>query len=257
MNWSYFKPEFSGKPDKDAEAHLLCTNDWMNSHHFIEDVKVQRFCLTLLEARLWHHSLEHTNVDWQGLQNLFRQQYSKIGNTREQLFHVWRSFSFDENTETINVYVTHISQVAALLGYGEPQILEVFKNTLPTKLYWILFPIEDLRQVVETAKRILTKEKLDRHLTGQSSFSPFMSIRDGHNRKVSFDTKEELSDKTDKLAVMIGKLATRDSVPDRQFKPHIHQSRGRGQNKNYNQRNYQNRYGANNRSNSSDRGQYR
>ena len=46
-----------------------------------------------------------------------------------------------------------IRQVANLLGYGEPQILEVFKNTLPTKLYWILFPIEDLRQAVDTAKK--------------------------------------------------------------------------------------------------------
>ena len=53
LNWSYFKPEFSGKPDDDAEAHLLCTNDWMTTHHFVEGVKVQRFCLTLLgEARL-------------------------------------------------------------------------------------------------------------------------------------------------------------------------------------------------------------
>ena len=73
-------------------------------------------------------------VDWQGLQNLFRQQYSKIGNTREQLFHAWISFNFNENTETIDAYVTSIRKVAALLGYGEPQILEVFKNTLPTKL---------------------------------------------------------------------------------------------------------------------------
>ena len=63
------------------------------------------------------------------------QQFSKIGNTREQLFHAWRSFNFDENTETIDAYVTHVRQVAALLGYGEPQILEVFKNTFPTKLY--------------------------------------------------------------------------------------------------------------------------
>ena len=76
LNWSHFKPEFSGKPDEDAEAHLLCTNDWINAHHFVEGVKVQRFCLTLLgEARLWYHSLEPINVDWQGLQNLFRQQY--------------------------------------------------------------------------------------------------------------------------------------------------------------------------------------
>ena len=53
LNWSHFKPEFSGKPDENAEAHLLCTNDWMTIHHFVEGVKVQRFCLTLLgEARL-------------------------------------------------------------------------------------------------------------------------------------------------------------------------------------------------------------
>ena len=52
------------------------------------------------------------------------------------------------------MYVTQIRQVATHLGYGEPQIQEVFKNTLPTKLYWILFPTEDLRQVVETAENI-------------------------------------------------------------------------------------------------------
>ena len=57
INWSNFKPEFSGKPEEDAEAHLLHSNDWMNAHHFNDDVKVQRFCLTLLgEARLWFHS---------------------------------------------------------------------------------------------------------------------------------------------------------------------------------------------------------
>ena len=192
LNRSYFKPEFSGKPDEDAGAHLIHMNDWMNAHHFNEGVKVQRFCLPLLgEARLWYQSLEPINVDWKRLQNLFRQQYSKIGNTREQLFHTWRSFTFDENTVTIDAYVTHIRHVAALLGYGEQQILGVFKNTLPTKLYWILFPIEDLKQAVETVKRILTKEKLNRQLMGQSLLTPFMSIRDGHQRRVSFDTKEE------------------------------------------------------------------
>ena len=45
---------------------------------------------------------------------------------------------FEENTESIDSYVIWIRQVATFLGYGEPQILEVFKNTLPTKLYWDL-----------------------------------------------------------------------------------------------------------------------
>ena len=41
------------------------------------------------------------------------------------LFHAWRSFHFNENTEMLDTYVTHIRQVAALLGFGEPQVLEV------------------------------------------------------------------------------------------------------------------------------------
>ena len=104
LNWSNFKPEFSGKPQEDAEAHLLCSNDWMEAHHFDAGIRVQRFCLTLLgEARLWYHSLEpFGDTTWAQLQNLFRQRYSKLGNTCEQLFHARRSFTFDENTETID-----------------------------------------------------------------------------------------------------------------------------------------------------------
>ena len=34
-----------------------------------------------------------------------------------------------------DAYVTRIKQVAVLLDYREPQTLEVFKNTLPNRLY--------------------------------------------------------------------------------------------------------------------------
>ena len=58
------------------------------THKFQDHVKVQRLCLTLTgEARLWYKSLRPINADWVGLQNTFRQQCPKIGNTREQLFH--------------------------------------------------------------------------------------------------------------------------------------------------------------------------
>ena len=76
LNWSHFKPEFSGKPEEDVEAHLIRTNNSVDTHQFQEGVKVQRFCLTLVgEARLLYESLRAINVDWQGLQNQFRQQY--------------------------------------------------------------------------------------------------------------------------------------------------------------------------------------
>ena len=71
---------------------------------------------------------------------------------------MWRSFHFDENSETIDSYITQIRQVATLLGYGKPQILEVFRNTLPSRLYWVLFSIEEIRQAVEKAKGTLTKK---------------------------------------------------------------------------------------------------
>ena len=55
LNWSYFKPEFSDKPEEDEKAHLLRTNDWMETHNLPDVAKVQRFCLTLTgEARLWY-----------------------------------------------------------------------------------------------------------------------------------------------------------------------------------------------------------
>ena len=177
-----FKPEISGKPEEGAEAHLLHLNDWMEAHCFDEDIKVQRFCLTLLgEVRLWYQSLEPLGeTTWAQLQNLFRQRYSKLGNTHKQLFHAWRSFTFDENTETIGSFVIRIRQVANLLGYGELQILEVFKNTLANKIVLdFISHIEDLRQAVDTAKRILTKEKLDKQLTGQTSTSPIYEYQRG------------------------------------------------------------------------------
>ena len=60
------------------------------------------------------------------------------------------------------------------------------------RLYWVLFPIGDSRLALETAKRILTKEKIDRQLAGQSSSPPFMNIRDGYisKKEVTFDTQD-------------------------------------------------------------------
>ena len=84
-------------------------------------------------------------------------------------------------------------------------------------------------------KRILTKEKLDKQLTGQTSTSPSMSIREGVNRKVTFDTKDKLENKIDKLTVILGRLAAKDNNKKRPFKSQIYQGRGRGQNKGYNQ----------------------
>ena len=79
------------------------------------------------------------------------------------------------------------------------------------------------------------QRKLDKQLTRQTSTSPFISIREGVNRKVSFDTRDELENKIDKLTVMLGRLAAKDNNKKRPFKPQIYQGRRRGQNIGYSQ----------------------
>ena len=63
---------------------------------------------------------------------------------------MWRSFQFDENADMIDSYIHKVKQVAALLEYGEPQILELFKNAPPSRVYYMVYNINNLREAVET-----------------------------------------------------------------------------------------------------------
>ena len=84
----------------------------------------------------------------------FLQSVRLQGNTREKLFHTWQSAHFAENTETLDSYVMHIRQVAMHLGYGEPQILEVFKNTLPSKIILGIIPNRRSETIGRDSKKI-------------------------------------------------------------------------------------------------------
>ena len=64
-----------------------------------------------------------------------------------------------------------------------------------------------------------------------------MSVRDGTDRKVSFNTRDKWGDKIDKLTVVMNKLAAKDSHERKLFKPQIYKSRG--QSRSYGQGGYQ------------------
>ena len=241
QNWIGKKPEFSGKPEEDAESHLLSTRDLMEAYNFPEGDKVRHFCLTLIgDTRLWYESLAPLDDNWPALQNKFKWQYSKIGNTPKQLFHAWRTFKFDENTDTVDSYVLRMSQVAAMLNYREMQILENFKNTLLYWLYLTLVNVNNLRDAIDLAKRVLTKEKLDRQLTGQSS-TPFLKATSNDNhlpqnhpkKGVTFDAMEMLernSNCIDKLTSLLSDMKMTMDRKQSPYKPKIYQGRSRNQN---------------------------
>ena len=63
----------------------------------------------------------------------------------------------------------------------------------------------------KTAKRILTEEKTDRQLAGQTYLTPFMTIKDWYiSKKVTFVTQDSLDEKIDRLPSMMSKLTAED-----------------------------------------------
>ena len=154
------------------------------------------------------------------------------------------------------------------------QILENFKNTLLYRLYLTLINENNLRDAIDLAKRVLTKEKLDRQLTGQSS-TPFMkatSNGDSHSSQnhqkkgVTFDAMETLernSDCIDRLTSFVSDLKMTMDRKQPQYKPKIYQGRSQNQNtggQNFTPRNRSFSRGRNqggNRGNYNNRNNYR
>ena len=119
----------------------------------------------------------------------------------------------------------------------------------------MLYQVDDLRVVVETAKRLLTKEQMDK-MARQSSTSPFMQVNQGSpkgkdkmEKKVSFSTVEAMKTTTDsieRLASLMDKMDTKLDRREDQYRPRIYQGRSRGCSYR------QNKYGSRNRSYSRD-----
>ena len=98
----------------------------------------------------------------------------------------------------------------------------------------MLFPIDNLCEAVETAKRFLTKEKIDRQMTGQSS-TPFMKLSDRKSKKtVSFDARDVLernSENMEQMTALMDEMFIKLDQKGVPYKPQIYQKRGRSQNR--------------------------
>ena len=111
-------------------------------------------------------------------------------------------------------------------------MLENFKNTLPYQLYSTLINDKNLRDAIDLAKRVLTKEKLDRELTGQSS-TPFIrmtsndncSMQTNNKKGVTFDAMETLernSDCVDRLMSLVNDMKMTMDRKQSPYKPRIY-----------------------------------
>ena len=109
-----------------------------------------------------------------------------------------------------------------------------------------LINVNNLRDAIDLAKRVLTKEKLDRQLTGQS-FTPFMrmtsndnySMQTNNKKGVTFDAMETLERNSNCIDRLTSPVSDMKMTMDRKwspYKPRIYQ--GRSRNQNINQQNF-------------------
>ena len=92
--------------------------------------------------------------------------------------------------------------------------------------------MDNLRDAVETAKRFLTNEKIDRQMTGQSS-TPFMKLTEKKRKTVTFDARDALektSENMERMTALMDKMYIKLEQKDMPYKPQIYQ-RERGQNR--------------------------
>ena len=132
-----------------------------------------------------------------------------------------------------------VSQCATMLNYGEPQILKLMKNTLPSRLYPILFPIDNLRDAITMAKWVMIREKIDRQKTGQSSATSFMRVNEcsqssekSGKKGMTFDVIETLErhgDSIDKSTSLVSKMNVNMDRKETPYKPRVYQNRPRSQ----------------------------
>ena len=102
-------------------------------------------------------------------------------------------------------------------------------------LGWVIFTIINLRQAIDVAKRVMTKEKCDRKMTDQATVTPSMTVNDGHNRsnnlysneQVTFDRHDKLYQWVDNMFNMMPMMATSNlsSPSNEPYKPYICQRR--------------------------------
>ena len=95
-----------------------------------------------------------------------------------------------------------------------------------------MFPIDNLHKAVKTAKRFLTKEKINRQMTGQST-TPFMKLTEKKRKSVTSDVRdvlEQTSENMERMMALMDKMYIKLDKKEVPYKPQIYQ-RGRGQNR--------------------------
>ena len=109
-------PIFRGDKGERPEAHILRAEDWMEASNpgMTNAMKVRNFKLTLDHlAREWYDNAD-SKGDYEKLKGDFSRHFSTQGKSVRNLHARWNSFTFDPNTDDIEVFLRNVQETALL-----------------------------------------------------------------------------------------------------------------------------------------------
>ena len=179
-------PVFRGDKGERPEAHILRAEDWMEASNpgMTDAMKVRNFKLTLdHHAREWYDKAD-SKGNYEKMKVEFSRHFSTQGKSIRNLHTRWNTFSFDPNTDDIEVFLRDVQETAKQLQYNEATVVNMIKSKMPLAMYSTLYDIHDLERVVTRCRDIYAKSTEN---TAESSTptggaaaaaNPFTQIKD-------------------------------------------------------------------------------
>ena len=176
-------PIFRGDEGERPEAHLMRAKDWLEATDptMTEAQKVQNFRLTLdHNAREWYDKADCKDT-WENMRTQFSQFFSTQGKSIFNLQKRWNSFTYNDETDDIEVFLRDVQETAKQLKYTDDLVCTMIKTHIPRSLAYSLYKVTSLDELVSAVRNQLAKSKPPSSAGGATgttaSTSPFSAMK--------------------------------------------------------------------------------
>ena len=176
-------PIFRGDEGERPEAHLMRAKDWLEATDptMTEVQKVQNFRLTLdHNAREWYDKADCKDT-WENMRTQFSQFFSTQGKSIFNLQKRWYSFTYNDETDDIEVFLRDVQETAKQLKYTDDLVCTMIKTHIPRSLAYSLYKVTSLDELVSSVRNQLAKSKPPSSAGGATgttaTTSPFSAMK--------------------------------------------------------------------------------
>ena len=135
--------------------------DWLEATDptMTEAQRVQNFRLTLdHNAREWYDKADCKDT-WENMRTEFSQFFSTQGKSIFNLQKRWNSFSYNDETDDIEVFLRDVQETAKQLKYSDELVCTMIKTNIPRSLAYSLYKYDKLDELVSAVRNQLAKGK--------------------------------------------------------------------------------------------------